>query len=81
LTAGDHVERLVEAVRIGVHPQDLVDVDRKFEQVARAKVEAKILADPAVVKARADLSKVRRLGQPLDPEAEDIARELAADLH
>jgi hypothetical protein len=31
------------------------------------------------VEAKADLSKVRRLGQPLDPEATD--RELAADFH
>ena len=50
------------------------------EQAARAKVEARIQADPNVVKARAALAGVKRLGQPLDPEAEDIARELAADL-
>ena len=35
---------------------------------------AKVKADSGVVKAKADLSKVRRLGQPLD-------RELIADFH
>jgi hypothetical protein len=46
------------------------------EEAARAKLEAKIAADPAVVKARANLAGIRRLGQPLD-----LDRELAADFH
>ena len=51
------------------------------EEAARLRLEAKIQADPAVVKAKADLSKVRRLGQPLDPEPVDADRELLADFH
>jgi hypothetical protein len=51
------------------------------EQTARVKLEGKIAADPAVVKAKANLAGIKRLGQPLDPEPEGIARELAADHH
>ncbi len=40
-------------------------------------VYLKITTDPAVVKAKADLSKVRRLGEPLL----GIDRELIADFH
>lgn len=50
------------------------------EAAARVKLEAKIASDPAVARAKADLSKIRRLGRPLDDEASDVARELAADL-
>jgi hypothetical protein len=51
------------------------------EEAARVKLLAKVDADPGVQKARANLAGIKRLGQPLDPEPEDIARELAADLH
>jgi prophage DNA circulation protein len=36
------------------------------EQAAREKLAAKVQADPAVQRAKADLSKIRRLGEPLD---------------
>jgi len=49
------------------------------EAVARVKLEAKIATDPGVVKARANLAGIKRLGQPLDPEPLD--RELVADFH
>ena len=51
------------------------------EVAARAKLEAKIQADPGVVKARANLAGIKRLGQPLDPEPLDLDRELVADFH
>ncbi len=46
------------------------------EEAARLKLEAKIQADPGVVKARAALAGIKRLGQPLD-----LDRELVADFH
>jgi hypothetical protein len=49
------------------------------EEAARVKLEAKIATDPGVVKARANLAGIKRLGQPLDPEPLD--RELVADFH
>jgi hypothetical protein len=51
------------------------------EAAARVKLEAKIQADPGVVKARANLAGIKRLGQPLDPEPLDLDRELVADFH
>jgi hypothetical protein len=51
------------------------------ERAAREKLAAKVQADPNVQKARQALAGIRRLGRPLDREAEDIARELATDHH
>jgi hypothetical protein len=51
------------------------------EESARLKLLAKVAADPSVVKARANLAGIKRLGQPLDPEPLDLDRELIADFH
>jgi hypothetical protein len=51
------------------------------EEAARVKLEAKIATDPGVVKARANLAGIKRLGQPLDSEPLDLDRELIADFH
>ena len=51
------------------------------EEAAREKLAAKVQADPNVQKARQALAGIRRLGQPLDPEAVDADRELLADFH
>ena len=41
------------------------------------KLEAKIQADPGVVRARANLAGIRRLGQPLDQVPHDSGESMA----
>ncbi len=71
----------------GLTPEDFQTAFQRLEaqsrelETAREKLEAKISSDPAVTKAKADLSKVRLLGQQLDPEPVDANRELIADFH
>jgi hypothetical protein len=50
------------------------------EEAARTKLLAKVAVDPGVIKAKADLSKFHRLGEPLPDLASD-SQELSADLH
>jgi hypothetical protein len=47
------------------------------EVAARLKLEAKIATDPGVVKARANLAGIKRLGQPLDQVPHDSGESMA----
>jgi hypothetical protein len=61
--AAQDVADLAEASR---REREALDALDDAERVAREKLEAKIGEDSQVKRTRADLSKIRRLGQPLD---------------
>ena len=63
----------VERELAAAHKHRMAEVAvEEAQEAARQELLAKIDSAPGVVKAKADLSKLRRLGQPLDVLAEDF---------